>query len=517
MLPRAMGFVIFFVFFVLVAVGLVFLGRTLTKVRDRTWAEVASQTGLTYESRTSGGNCSLSGKMGGHPVVVRSESSGGESSSTSTVYQVGFPAPLGFHLNVQRTGLFRQFIKVFGAEDIEVGDAEFDAKYVVKGWTHEDVRKFLTPARRLRCARFLSAEGERRITEHGLKVTRPGMASDVDEMVPEIRRLLAQSRNFYAPPAEETHLNAALEARAKGELDTALTEVRAVKQTDVDARVVEGEILYVSGQYEAAERAFADASRTSPSDTEARAWRERAEAKSLGVQTPAIPPELVDPALAEVAPEKGSREARKVAKLRKLAERVKAAKLKRPVPVEAWPTSPFVSPAANVAKPPAASSLLSESPEAQAENGAESSDEFACGAVCADLFGADTSGIETSRVFEERFLDQRVRWTGTLEAVMATSFDLVFGSRSMAKATLVVHEATIHGMSGLKVRAVVAFPESDVEAMRARRGESVAFSGRLIRCDPLVRNLFVDDAQWLDAVAADVGDRASERSVAPAS
>jgi hypothetical protein len=224
-----MGLFMLLVFFVLVVGGVVILARIMTRAHERARREVASQTGLVFEPKKSiGGSWSLSGQIDDHPVVVKTVSSG--ENSTSTVYRVGFPETLGFQLNVQRTGLFQQVIKIFGAEDIELGDAEFDAKYVVKGWTHEQVRAFLTPARRLRCARFLSAKGERRLSETGLEVTRPGSASDVSEMVNEIQRLVTQARNFWAPPADEKHLNAALDARGKGELDTALTEVRAVSE-----------------------------------------------------------------------------------------------------------------------------------------------------------------------------------------------------------------------------------------------------------------------------------------------
>jgi tetratricopeptide (TPR) repeat protein len=486
-----MSFVIFM--FVVVIGGLVLAGVISAYARDRAWREAALALDLKFQSDAPFGGCSLSGEANGLDAAVRTNSRESATGVTKlTVYTVAFATPLGFPLSVRQA----RFVTAVAAQDIEVGDAEFDADFVVAGSPSEKVIQFLTPARRLRCARFLRAVGECEITDTGLQLTRIGTAADPGAIVRQLRRMLALAQYLDVSDASdasgasadgEVRLDAALEARAKGELDTALKEVRAAPQEDADVRVVEGEILYVSGQYDDAKEAFAEAERIAPDDTEAKAWRERADAKAKSTAAPEIPPELVSPALGEAAPEKGSREARKLAKVRKLAARVQG-RMDRREPVA-----------------PSVGWTLDAPTTSEVPTGGLESD-----AVCGALFGADTSGIETSRVFEERFFNQSVQWVGTLEFVMATSFDLVFGSRGMAKATLVVHEATVGGLSGLKVRAVVAFPEGDVQALRERRGELVAFSGRLVRCDPLVRNLFVDEAFMLDAAEAS-GRRAEQQ------
>lgn len=90
----------------------------------------------------------MSGRYKGYTVEVYTFTKGsGKNSSTWTRFHVNFRKSLGLGLQLKRQGFFSGIAKVFGAQDIEIGDAGFDKAIVVKGARPERVREFMTQAR----------------------------------------------------------------------------------------------------------------------------------------------------------------------------------------------------------------------------------------------------------------------------------------------------------------------------------------------------------------------------------
>jgi hypothetical protein len=112
--------------------------------------------------------------------------------------------------------------------------------------------------------------------------------------------------------------------------------------------------------------------------------------------------------------------------------------------------------------------------------------------VAGALFGPGTSGPERDRLFEERFRDRVVSWSGELLRLETYRSDATFEGGPGVRAVLVVH--TITGDTGgtREVRAIVQLPTGE-EDLRARRGERIAFRGRLMRQDGFLRDLYVAD------------------------
>ncbi len=118
-------------------------------------------------------------------------------------------------------------------------------------------------------------------------------------------------------------------------------------------------------------------------------------------------------------------------------------------------------------------------------------------AICDELFRSNRMSNEVTAVFDERFDGRRVRWSGKLVRVEHTNTDLVFGSGEASKARVELHEVADDFGSKL-VHAAVRLPREVGDALEGRRGEVVSFAGRLVKCDPFMRLLYVADGELTD-------------------
>jgi hypothetical protein len=179
---------------------------------------------------------------------------------------------------------------------------------------------------------------------------------------------------------------------------------------------------------------------------------------------------------------------------------------------QAVPTDPEVtawaqraSLAAETVKPSVSGAPATASPDTRPAVEAESApahsadDNDACDAkaVCEDLFDPKRMSFEVNQRFEEKYLDRPVRWSGRLRSINSYTFDLVFGDGKGTKAVFEVHE--VPGVYGGKmVQAVVQLPPEASDDLGVRTGETLTFSGRLVRCDAFMRNLFVADGKLVE-------------------
>lgn len=120
--------------------------------------EFAQTHGLNFHAATFPFlfNPSLSGKVRGFSVTLQMVSKGsGKSSTTYTVLEFELPQNTGFPFHVFEAGFFSTMGKVFGLQDIEIGDPVFDAKFIIKSDDELKIRQLLTPSIRewfTRCA-----------------------------------------------------------------------------------------------------------------------------------------------------------------------------------------------------------------------------------------------------------------------------------------------------------------------------------------------------------------------------
>jgi hypothetical protein len=107
--------------------------------------------------------------------------SSGKSSSTYTVVELFYPAGRGGDFQMSREDVFSKIGKALGGQDIEAGDAEFDAKVRVKGADQAAVAALLS-SRDLRDAilEALAAYPALQIKGNSMRLERSGTVTDAE-------------------------------------------------------------------------------------------------------------------------------------------------------------------------------------------------------------------------------------------------------------------------------------------------------------------------------------------------
>jgi len=120
------------------------IGSTPTEHAVATsWRRVAEARGFTLELQ----NTRMHGRYEGMYVDVDTKI---ERGNRVTQFTVRYDRPLGVGLKLTRQGSMSGLGKLFGMQDIEVGDPAFDGRFVVKGAPEQAVRAMLTPEVRAR-------------------------------------------------------------------------------------------------------------------------------------------------------------------------------------------------------------------------------------------------------------------------------------------------------------------------------------------------------------------------------
>ena len=223
---------------------LVILGITKHQKKiNRAWQQAASQLGLRAHPAAFLSSRKIDGTHNGYSIKVDTWSTGGKNSTTYTRYRVRFPEPLRLGLKLTRQHFFSGITKLFGAQDIEVGDDAFDDAVVVKGFDSGRVTAFLTPSRRLRIARLLTTHHACEIDDHEVHWSARGVESNAISLVANIRHTLHAAMHLATDCTEDQSMDQALAVQNDGRLQEALDIVRSVPRheelPDVDTQVLE--------------------------------------------------------------------------------------------------------------------------------------------------------------------------------------------------------------------------------------------------------------------------------------
>ena len=274
---------------VLIIMAAIAIGRSVARAADEAWQAAGNRLGLRYtpiQKRLFGSkeetNRHLRGTVDGRKVRVYTYTEGsGDSQTTYTAYQVGFP-PLGLGLKIAPQGFWGKVKKAFGSQDIEVGDEQFDEAFLVKGDHPDQIAAFLTPSRRVTVSRLITeyrgaTVGDDRIWWRHTRVQR-----DPDVIVSTVRRL-AGAANALAKHRKPA-LDEVLEVQRQGDLGKAAAQVREATRgsTDLETERTAAEVLYAGGDLEGAAEAFDHLAEVLPVDDQVHAWRERIAARRAG-------------------------------------------------------------------------------------------------------------------------------------------------------------------------------------------------------------------------------------------
>ncbi len=436
---EALFFIMFVVAIVAIAIPVAVFS---SKKANEAWDGAARQLKMQFTPASLGVKRRIAGRHQGMRVEVDTFTQRhGKHSTTYTRFTVSYPASLGLGLRLSSEGFFSGIKKVFGAQDIEVGDSSFDDAVIVKGSNPQRVIDFLTRARRIRIGRFLASHEGAVISDTQVQWKRRGVVRDTSSLVSRVRRVVDLARCLAEEREEDQQMERVLEAQHTGRLDEALTlltgtplmtlpmpsgEAEEVEPAGacaaatpprvegVEEKILEGELFYLADRNEEAKEAFAGAVDRDPEDEEAREWLTRL----------------------SVEPE-----------------------------------------------PPAAPSV----PEAVAG----SPPELDLAEVSVLLFTEGVSSFDVSCRFEKDFQGKSVRGSGVLTEAVAYAFDFVFDDRDGTKATLSMGETDTGAYGRKEVFAILRLPAGAADELASRIGETVNFRGVLKKADGFMRNIFV--------------------------
>ncbi len=110
-------------------------------------------------------------------------------------------------------------------------------------------------------------------------------------------------------------------------------------------------------------------------------------------------------------------------------------------------------------------------------------------AIIDDLFHTDRPSYEAQDHFDATYLDQVAEWTGTVKRVREFHYDMVFAGTGQ-RAVVTVGQAG----AGLMATDIDAIVQLDAHAV-VDEGDTIRFTGRLVRLDRYLHNVFVADAR----------------------
>jgi hypothetical protein len=110
--------------------------------KDEVWGQLCREIGGELIDKGFWKGKNVQAQVGPWTIVLDTYTvSEGESSTTYTRLRAPFLNPGGFRFATYRKGPFSGMGKLFGMQDIEVGDPEFDEAFIIQGNDEETVRE----------------------------------------------------------------------------------------------------------------------------------------------------------------------------------------------------------------------------------------------------------------------------------------------------------------------------------------------------------------------------------------
>jgi len=136
--------------------ALIFARVRLDQAED-SWRKLADRHGLRQATEWEGKKALVVyGDLDGRPFLMENIEVGGQQKhfQTQISLQLGDRLPAGLFLGPERFGK-GVFKKMIVGEEIEIGDAEFDAKVVIRGDDPKEVKAYLTDERKAAVLRLV--------------------------------------------------------------------------------------------------------------------------------------------------------------------------------------------------------------------------------------------------------------------------------------------------------------------------------------------------------------------------
>jgi hypothetical protein len=140
--------IVAFIFIAALVIGLIVWVVISRQKPDAAWQQLANEIGAEFV----GGGFFRSSKVQTHikdSIVTLDTYSvpSGDSSDTYTRIRAPFQNRDGFQFTIFRTGLVSKLDKALGAQDIDIGDADFDRDFTIQGNNESRVRALFSNQR----------------------------------------------------------------------------------------------------------------------------------------------------------------------------------------------------------------------------------------------------------------------------------------------------------------------------------------------------------------------------------
>lgn len=431
-----------FILFIVIAGAITLFAYMSGSKANTAWDDAARALDLTRSPGSAFSSGQIAGTIDGVRIDVNTETRGsGDNRKTFTVYSAILPVA-GPNVDIRREGNARFFHKLFGGEDLTVGDALFDDAVRVDGANPANVRDYLSPARRIAILSLFELFPKARLTGGHLKFESRGREADAARLESNVRRLANMALIISQPQAVDD----ALQLEAQGDLAEGADALAAANrdQPNVFTQLLEAEARVALGERQKAATILREVEQTLPNDPEVAGWRRVAEQPLEQLPVPAPPPTRAEPPVVEHAP---------------LPDPVVA-------PTPAQPPEPVVAP----------------TPVSPVD--------LSVGAVIADLFVSNRMSYAVEEHFAAAYRGRTVRWSGTITKLNETHLDRDFGDTPGRKAVVLVGHLGDGQLVSDEIDAIVQLP-IDAEVSR---DDFIEFTGTLLRVDRFMRNIYIADA-----------------------
>lgn len=414
------------------------------------WRLAAESLGLSFNDGGMMLPSRITGSINGHDVLVKTATRGsGKNSKTVTEYNVRYRKPINFKFSLTKQNFLHAFGKMFGMQDIEVGDKSFDDSVIVQGDNDSQIRDFLTAPRRKHIKLALSSFKEIKISHTGVEVATYGMESSMEKLRSTINSLCAMAEVIDPSRGTDHPIEKVKKARENGDISQAIEIIAATEGLNEDESIemneIEGEIRYVGGDTKRASEIFDKITENIEDDEHSKQWKRLAD-ESKPIAPPPLPTTNVTDEEASITP----------------------------LPAE----KPQKSDSGTDATQSATTTAAQSSPLSLAE-------------FCDTIFAKDLGAFDSSKLFDTEYKGKTVNWTGKLISASQFSFDFVFKDSPGVKATYEIFDIK-SAYSTTKVKAIVRYPEERLEELKEKIGsDNIEFSGELLSLDGLTKNIFI--------------------------
>ena len=427
--------IVFIVVIIIIVVFATISERKRIKKASNVWYSIAKKMKLKFTASSLSSVGLINGKLNHHLIKVDTfVRSSGKSSQLYTRFRINFSKPVKTDFTLTKQTFFQSLGNVFGVQDIKVGDRAFDDSIVVKGHNASRIISFLTPARRSQIKLAVSQFSEITITNRYAEGIKPGLVSESVMLQGHIK-MFEKLADVLSHRHSDAHpITKARKARKHGKLDKAVEIIQKAKLNKKDdileAKELEGEMLYISGRKSDAHKVFKEAAAELPEDHHIKQWKKMADENTKDDSI--FEEAKVEPVIQEVLE-------------------------------------------------------LQEKDDTVICNG------LAMEEVFDELFYRNLGTFDSTALFEKKYAGSKIEWKGKLISVQEFSFDFVFknstGVKSVFESTEVKQIA-----SSVKIKIIAHFPEGALDEMKKLKGEELTFSGNLLSIDALMKNIYIENA-----------------------